>query len=52
MTCEDLLKDFVLELLRRGYSMQKVAEALAAQKVALCQSDEYHQAIKESERRP
>jgi broad-specificity NMP kinase len=52
MTCEDLLKDFVLELLRRGYSIQKVAEALAAQKIALCQADEYVAAQQQSKLAP
>lgn len=52
MTCEDLVKDFVLTLLRRGFTTQQVAEALAAQKVALMQTDEYLVAIGEANRRP
>jgi hypothetical protein len=43
---------FVLELLRRGYSVSQVATALAEQKVKLMQADEYLAAQNESSFRP
>lgn len=52
MTVNDLMKDFVLQLLRRGFTPGAVAEALAAQKIALMQTDEYLTAMRDSERRP
>lgn len=52
MSVDNLVKDFVLQLLRQGFTTQQVAQALAAQKVALMQTDEYLVAIKESDRRP
>lgn len=52
MNVNDLVKEFVLQLLRRGFTVQQVAEGLAAQKIALMQTDEYLQAISDSERRP
>jgi hypothetical protein len=52
MSPNDLVKDFVLQLLRRGFTTAQVAEALAAQKVALMQTDEYLVAIKEADWRP
>lgn len=52
MTMEDILRDFVLQLLRRGFTVAQIAEALAAQKIALMQADEYLSAIKESDLQP
>ena len=52
MTMEDILRDFVLQLLRRGFTVAQIAEALAAQKIALMQADEYLSAIKESDQQP
>lgn len=45
MSVDDMVKDFVLQLLRRGYKPGRVAEALAAQKIALMQTDEYLEAM-------
>ncbi len=47
MTVNDLLHDFILQLLRRGFTVPQVAEALAEQKVKLMQADEYLSAAKE-----
>ncbi len=52
MTMEDILRDFVLQLLRRGFTVAQIAEALASQKIALMQADEYLSAIKESDQQP
>lgn len=52
MTVEDLMHDFVLQLLRRGFSVSHVAEALASQKVKLMQADEYLAAVKEHKLAP
>lgn len=52
MTMEDILRDFVLQLLRRGFTVAQIAEALASQKIALMQADEYLAAIKESNQQP
>ena len=52
MKVEDLLHGYILELLRRGFTIAQVAEALASQKVKLMQSDEYITAIKESKQQP
>ena len=52
MTMEDILRDFVLQLLRRGFTVAQIAEALASQKIALMQADEYLAAIKESDLQP
>ena len=52
MTVTDLVHDFVLTLLRRGFSVAQVAEALADQKVKLMQVDEYMAATKESTKAP
>lgn len=52
MKVEDLMHDFVLQLLRRGFSVAQVAEALASQKVKLMQADEYLSAAKESRLSP
>jgi hypothetical protein len=52
MTVTDLLHDFVLQLLRRGFTVAQVAEALASQKVKLMQADEYLSAFKESNKAP
>ena len=52
MNVEDLLHGFVLQLLRRGFTTEQVAEALASQKVKMMQADEYVQAVKESKLQP
>lgn len=52
MNVSDLLHDFVLQLLRRGFTVPQVAEALAEQKVKLMQADEYLSAAKESKLAP
>ena len=52
MNVEDLLHDFVLQLLRRGYKTAQIAEALASQKVKLMQADEYLAATNESKLAP
>jgi hypothetical protein len=52
MTVNDLLHDFILQLLRRGFTVPQVAEALAEQKVKLMQADEYLSAAKESKLAP
>jgi hypothetical protein len=52
MNVNDLLHDFVLQLLRRGFTVPQVAEALAEQKVKLMQVDEYLAATKESKYQP
>lgn len=52
MKVEDLLHDFVLQLLRRGFTTAQVAEALASQKVKLMQADEYLTATREAKQQP
>jgi hypothetical protein len=52
MTVNDLLHDFVLQLLRRGFTVPQVAQALADQKVKLMQADEYLAAAEESKLAP
>jgi hypothetical protein len=52
MNVNDLMHDFVLELLRRGFNVAQVAEALAQQKVKLMQADEYVAAMKEFVKSP
>ena len=47
MTVNDLLHDFVLQLLRRGFTVPQVAQALADQKVKIMQADEYLGAMAE-----
>lgn len=42
---EDSLKHWVLQRLRSGFSIELVAEALAAEKVRLMQTDEYLRAM-------
>ena len=52
MTVEDILHDFVLQLLRRGFTTGQIAQALASQKVKIMQADEYLSACKESKLSP
>lgn len=52
MTAEDILHDFVLQLLRRGFTTQQIAEALASQKVKIMQADEYLGAMEEFKTAP
>lgn len=42
---EDSLRQWVLQRLRTGFTIEMVAEALAAEKVRLMQTDEYIKAI-------
>jgi len=53
MTVDDLMHNFVLELLRRGFTVPQVAESLASQKIKLMQADKYIvAAMKESKSTP
>ncbi len=52
MKVEDILHDFVLQLLRRGFSTAEIAEALASQKVKIMQADEYVAAMEEFKKAP
>lgn len=52
MKVEDLMHDFVLQLLRRGFTVAQVAEALASQKIKLMQADEYLSAAQEAKLAP
>jgi len=52
MTVHDLLENFTFELLRRGYTLPQIVEALADQKVKLMDFDRYRQAINESNQQP
>ena len=52
MTVNDLVHDFVLQLLRRGHTVATIAQALADQKVKLMQADEYFAAAKEADKQP
>jgi len=52
MNVEDILHDFVLQLLRRGFTPQQIAEALASQKVKIMQADEYVAAMEEFKTSP
>lgn len=52
MQVEDLMHDFVLQLLRRGFTVSQVAQALASQKIKLMQADEYLAAAQESKLAP
>jgi hypothetical protein len=52
MTLEDILRDFVLQLLRRGFTVPQIAEALAAQKVRMMDFDQYLVAIRDSHKQP
>jgi hypothetical protein len=52
MTVNDLVHDFVLGLLRRGFTIPQVTQALADQKVKLMQADEYVSAADEFSKSP
>ena len=52
MTVHDLMENFVFELLRRGFTLPQIVEALAEQKVKLMDFDRYRQAINESNQQP
>jgi hypothetical protein len=52
VTAEDILHDFVLQLLRRGFTTQQIAEALASQKVKIMQADEYLGAMEDFKKSP
>jgi hypothetical protein len=52
MTVHDLLENFVFELLRRGFTLPQIVEALAEQKVKLMDFDRYRQAMKDFEQQP
>lgn len=52
MKLEDLLHNFVLELLRRRFSMADIAQALAHEKVEMMKADEYRAAQQEADKAP
>lgn len=52
LNVDELIHRLVLELLRDGYSVQVVAQALAQEKVKLMQADEYLAASKEYDFKP
>ena len=52
MSVNDLVHNFVLTLLRRGFTVAAIAQALADQKVKLMQADEYFAAAKEADTQP
>ena len=49
---EEGLKQWVLQMLRQGYSVESIAEAMMSQKVKLMQTSEYVVAMKEAEKAP
>jgi transposase-like protein len=49
---EEGLKQWVLSMLREGYSVESIAEAMMSQKVKLMQTSEYIVAMKEAEKAP
>lgn len=52
LSVENILHDFILQLLRRGFTSLQIAEALASQKVKIMQADEYFVAMKEFKKSP
>ena len=46
------LREWVLQKIRTGFTVEQISLALAAQKVELMQADQYLNAIKDNERRP
>ena len=49
---EEGLKQWVLKMLREGYSVESIAEAMMSQKVKLIQTSEYIVAMKDAEKSP
>jgi transposase-like protein len=49
---EEGLKSWVLQMLRQGYSVEAIAEAMMSQKVKLMQTSEYIVAMKEASQTP
>lgn len=49
---EEDLRNWVLQKLRVGVTVEQISLALAGQKVELMQADRYLSAIKDNERRP
>jgi hypothetical protein len=49
---EEGLKQWVLRMLREGYSVESIAEAMMSQKVKLIQTSEYIVAMKEASQAP
>jgi transposase-like protein len=49
---EEGLKLWVLRMLREGYSVESIAEAMMSQKVKLMQTSEYVVAMREGEKAP
>lgn len=46
------LREWVLQKMRTGFSVEQVSLALAAQKVELMQADQYMTAMNDQHRRP
>lgn len=46
------LREWVLQKIRTGFTVEQISLALAAQKVELMQADQYLTAIRDNERRP
>lgn len=46
------LREWVLQKIRTGFTVEQISLALANQKVELMQADQYLTAIKDNERRP
>lgn len=46
------LREWVLQKIRTGFTVEQISLALAAQKVELMQADQYLNAIRDNERRP
>ncbi len=49
---EEGLKEWVLKMLRQGYSVQSIAEVMLSQKVKLMQTSEYLVAMRDAEKAP
>jgi hypothetical protein len=49
---EEGLKLWVLRMLREGYSVESIVEAMMSQKVKLMQTSEYVVAMREGEKAP
>lgn len=49
---EEGLKSWVLQMLRAGYSVESIAEAMMSQKVKLMQTSEYIVAMQEAGKAP
>jgi hypothetical protein len=46
------LRDWVLQKIRQGFTVEQISLALAAQKVELMSADQYLTAIRDQQRRP